>query len=118
MHALAHAHARVHAHTYMRVCAHTHHFHSENKITKQLQTVGNFTCFIQVKSSCGGFFSHHAGAVTQTNKYDGSLKENGHIGTTNGGNKHLSVRRLLSSTSSYTYSITPEERELREVAMT
>lgn len=106
MHALMHARAR------------TQRFRSENKIIKRIQTVGNLACFIQVKSSCGGFFSHHAGAVTRTNKYDGSLKENGHIGTANGGNKHLSVRRLLSSTSSYTYSITPEERELREVAMT
>jgi hypothetical protein len=71
-----------------------------------------------VKSFCGGFFSHHAGAIIRANKFDGSLKENGHIGTTNGGNRHLSARRLLSSTSSYTNSITPEERELREVAMT
>jgi len=71
-----------------------------------------------VKSSCGGFFSHYSQAASQTRRLDESLRENGHIGSSNGGNRQPSVRRLLSSTSSYTSSITPEERELREVAMT
>ncbi|PSN53890.1 hypothetical protein C0J52_02445 [Blattella germanica] len=69
-----------------------------------------------VKSYCGGFISNHPRATARTSKLDG-LRENGHIGTSNGGNRHQSVRRLLSSTSSYTSSITPEERELREVTM-
>lgn len=80
--------------------------------------LGAIMAIFTVKFFCGGFFSHHSGAVTRANRCDGSLKENGHVGTTNGGNRHSSVRRLLSSTSSYTNSITPEERELREVAMT
>lgn len=80
--------------------------------------LGAIMAVFTVKSSCGGFFSHSSQAASQTRRLDGSLRENGHIGSRNEGNRQPSVRRLLSSTSSYTSSITPEERELREVAMT
>jgi hypothetical protein len=88
------------------------------KWDKQSQKISNFILSVQVKSFCGDFFSHHPRATVQANKQDGSLRENGHIATSNGGNRHMSVRHLLSSTSSYTNSITPEDRELREIAMT
>lgn len=88
------------------------------KQDKEPHTTARFILSVQVKSSCGGFFSHHSQGVIRTQRRDGSLRENGHTGNSSGGNTQPSVRRLLSSTSSYTSSITPEERELREVAMT
>lgn len=80
--------------------------------------IGAIMAVFTIESVCGGFFSNHPRSAVRPSKLDSSVRENGHIGTSNGGNRHQSVRRLLSSTSSYTSSITPEERELREVAMT
>ncbi|KAJ9585411.1 hypothetical protein L9F63_002794 [Diploptera punctata] len=79
--------------------------------------IGAIAAVFTVKTFCGNFNSHHPRILARTSKLDG-MRENGHITASNGGNRHHSVRRLLSSTSSYTSSITPEERELREVAMT
>ncbi|XP_049778590.1 phospholipid phosphatase 1-like isoform X1 [Schistocerca cancellata] len=50
---------------------------------------------------------------TKASKLDNVVRENGHISN----NRHQSVRRLLSSTSSYSAALTPEERELREAAL-
>ncbi|XP_021923139.1 phospholipid phosphatase 3-like isoform X1 [Zootermopsis nevadensis] len=99
--------------SFTRITDHRHHWWDVLAGFVMGAIMATFT----VKSYCRGFFSHSCQSTAQTNKHDG-LKENGHIGTSNGGNRHLSVRHLLSSTSSYTSSITPEDRELREVAMT
>lgn len=70
-----------------------------------------------VKLFCKGFsnIEHNAQMAVRSSKADNAVRENGHIAhNAYGPHRHQSVRRLLSSTSSYTGSITPEERELRE----
>ncbi|XP_063239393.1 phospholipid phosphatase 3-like isoform X2 [Bacillus rossius redtenbacheri] len=70
--------------------------------------MGVFGAVFTVLVQCGSF----SGAGAGTTPLDCG-KENGHAGDA----AHTrSVRRLLSSTSSYTSSLVPEERELRDVA--
>ncbi|XP_067002703.1 phospholipid phosphatase 1 isoform X2 [Anabrus simplex] len=70
-----------------------------------------------VKLFCKNFFNLEPSpqSVVRSSKADGVIRENGHVSHNSYGNqRHQSIRRLLSSTSSYTGSIAPEERELRE----
>nr|CAD7571068.1 unnamed protein product [Timema californicum] len=83
--------------------------------------LGVIVAISTVRIFCGGFLVSKCTsepAPVRTSKLDSVIQENGHIGSSNGGTKHQSVRRLLSSTSSYTSSVNPEDRELHEVSLT
>nr|CAD7428703.1 unnamed protein product [Timema monikensis] len=83
--------------------------------------LGVIVAISTVRIFCGGFLVNKCTsepAPVRTSKLDSVIQENGHISSSNGGTKHQSVRRLLSSTSSYTSSVNPEDRELHEVSLT